>query len=162
RKKESKMSLLNDALFSQLEEKPSATIFKDAHKSYWYQKKDIKADVSELNHFLQAQGIAKGDVVVIWRENSVFYAVAMQALWQIGAVARPVADTLPAEQVFQEMQTYQYAYLLTTQTKANDFTKIAGKTASQLELLTTDSCALVQNKVGEKILSTVETVSEQD
>src|SRR5699024_3264448 len=45
---------------------------------------------------------------------------------------------------------------------ANDFTKIAGKTASQLELLTTDSCALVQNKVGEKILSTVETVSEQD
>ncbi|GBG94406.1 acyl-CoA synthetase [Ligilactobacillus salitolerans] len=106
------MSRLTESLNSQLEEQIDKKIIKDEAKDKWYTGNEIRQNVALLEQTLINQGVHAGDVLVIRLLNSANYAILLQAIWNLGAIAHPVAATMPFEQISEEMFHYHYRYLI--------------------------------------------------
>ena len=88
-----------------------------------YSSQDILSIVSEVGRILKSKGIAKGDRVLIYLNNSPEYLFSLFAIWRIGAVAIPTNRILTASEL-KYMITDSGAKLVITDREAE---KIAEK-----------------------------------
>ena len=88
-----------------------------------YSSQDILSIVSEVGRILKSKGIAKGDRVLIYLNNSPEYLFSLFAIWRIGAVAIPTNRILTASEL-EYMITDSGAKLVITDREAE---KIAEK-----------------------------------
>ncbi|WEV56617.1 AMP-binding protein [Ligilactobacillus acidipiscis] len=106
------MSQLTDSLNSQLTQQADKNIIKDEARNKWYTGNEIRQNVALFEQALLRHGVHFGDVLVIRLANSADYAILLQAIWNLGGIAHPVAATMPLEQISEEMSHYHYRYLI--------------------------------------------------
>ena len=82
-----------------------------------YSSQDILSIVSEVGRILKSKGIAKGDRVLIYLNNSPEYLFSLFAIWRIGAVAIPTNRILTASEL-EYMITDSGAKLVITDREA--------------------------------------------
>lgn len=61
--------------------------------------RDLREQAERLAGHLAAQGVQKGDRVIVWLQNSPAWAVAAHACWHLGAVVIPLAPMLRAQEL---------------------------------------------------------------
>ncbi|AWN24132.1 long-chain fatty acid--CoA ligase [Deinococcus irradiatisoli] len=81
----------------------SALKFPDKTALYFYGQETSYAQLFDrsrrLAAHLKAQGVGKGDRVLLWMQNSPQWAVAAHAIWVLGAVVVPLSPMLQAREL---------------------------------------------------------------
>ncbi|WP_412989898.1 AMP-binding protein [Pediococcus siamensis] len=103
------MTKLISALTAELAHDPSKALFQDAQTGRWVNRGQVEEDVARLKQRLVDNHIGKGDRVLIALDNSIFYPVLMQVIWELGAIAMPIANTTPQAELQNEINTNHYA-----------------------------------------------------
>ena len=73
-----------------------------------YTGQQVTALVEQTKQALADQAIGAGDVVLIALANHWLYPILEQALWEIGAIAHPVAPTSGVREILDEFADYHY------------------------------------------------------
>lgn len=84
-----------------------------------YNSKEILSIISELGRKLKAEGIEKGDRVLIYLNNSPEYLFSLFAIWRIGAIAIPTNYIYTANEL-EYMINDSQAKLIITDEKASE------------------------------------------
>ncbi|WP_125588988.1 AMP-binding protein [Companilactobacillus jidongensis] len=103
------MSKITNQLNQQLKNNSEEKIIKDENRDMWFTGTEIKNDVNMIKNDLIDLKVGHGDVVLVCQENNGAYPAIVQAIWEIGAIVHPIADTTPAAELQQELQEHQYA-----------------------------------------------------
>ncbi|KIS02916.1 AMP-binding protein [Paucilactobacillus wasatchensis] len=106
------MTELTNKLTKQLINDQDRNLIKDETLGQWFTGRQLKKDVASLRQYFLNARVEKGDLVLVCLDNSAVYPVLMQALWEIGAVAHPVAATTPVAQLQAEFTEHDYALLI--------------------------------------------------
>ncbi|MGQ4574026.1 AMP-binding protein [Leuconostoc pseudomesenteroides] len=75
---------------------------------------DIKKKVDAFRRQFVNQNINRGDVILIALGNTLWMTIIEQALWEIGAIAHPIAETTGTKEIISEFKDYQYSGAIVT------------------------------------------------
>lgn len=103
------MSVLLDRLNKQLELHENEIQLIDVKSEIKLTGKETKEAIHLFREQFINQNIQRGDVVLIGLENSIWITIIEQALWEIGAIAHPVAETTGIKEILSEFTTYRYS-----------------------------------------------------
>lgn len=107
------MSKLTDQLSQNLINHREYPLVKSVAANTWYTGRDLEEDVAALREQFAEQKIGAGDQVLIVLPNSPVFLPLNQALWEIGAVAHPIAAKTPVPELLDEWTTYHYQAVIT-------------------------------------------------
>lgn len=110
------MSKLTDQLSQNLINHRDYPLVKSVEANTWYTGRDLEEDVAALRDQFAEQKIGAGDQVLIALPNSPVFLPLNQALWEIGAVAHPIAAKTPLPELLTEWETYHYQAVITLPT----------------------------------------------
>lgn len=85
--------------------------------------KNLSFVIKEIKDKLKAQNIGTNDVVVLALENTVLYPIIEQALWELGAIAHPIAPTTALVRLKNELFEYQYKAIFVDKNNAGEMAK---------------------------------------
>ncbi|AKP36975.1 AMP-binding protein [Leuconostoc mesenteroides] len=103
------MSVLLDRLNKQLELHENEIQLIDVKSEIKLTGKETKEAIHLFREQFINQNIQRGDVVLIGLENSIWITIIEQALWEIGAIAHPVAETTGIKEILSEFTAYRYS-----------------------------------------------------
>jgi Acyl-CoA synthetases (AMP-forming)/AMP-acid ligases II len=95
------MSEITTQLNQQLKNNKENKIIKDESKNRWFTGSEISADVQKLKNEMISLKIGHGDVVLVCLPNTAVYPVIIQAIWELGAIAHPIAATTPKKNYYR-------------------------------------------------------------
>ncbi|MGL4537245.1 MAG: AMP-binding protein, partial [Weissella cibaria] len=103
------MTVLTSGLQAQLTAHADDVMLVSLADGRQYTGQQVTALVEQMKQTLVAQAIGAGDVVLIALANHWLYPILEQALWEIGAIAHPVAPTSGVREILDEFADYHYA-----------------------------------------------------
>jgi len=103
------MTKLTAQLNQQLEQKAEEVILVSLADQNSYTGTQVAAMVADFKAKLRAQQLGCGDVVLIALTNTIIYPILEQAIWEIGAIAHPIAPTSGLSEIKTEFAEYGYA-----------------------------------------------------
>lgn len=106
------MTKLTEQLANKLIEGQKRLLIKDEHQNMWFTGQQLAKDVATLKQHFTNLRVKRGDQVLICLDNSAVYPILMQALWELGVIAHPVAATTPLAQLQGDFNEYDYAMLI--------------------------------------------------
>lgn len=130
------MTKLTTALIKELDVDQDKNILQDAENGIWYTRRQFQMDVESLKNSMLARNVGYGDHVLIALQNAVVYAPLMQAIWEIGAVAYPISDTTPGEELTALISSDDYPVAFVQQQFAKPLSGLAGITRTTISLRT--------------------------
>ncbi|AMV61068.1 Long-chain-fatty-acid--CoA ligase [Pediococcus damnosus] len=148
------MTKLISALKSELMQDQIKPIFQDAETGDWVTRGQVEEDVARLKQRLIENKIGNGDRVLIALENSIFYPALMQTIWELGAIAMPIADTTPGDELRRQIATNQYSAIFVQNKFVSDLSQdleikkeyIALNTIEEITFLVNDQLLQVRNQ----------------
>ena len=102
------MTVLTSGLQAQLTAHADDVMLVSLADGRQYTGQQVTALVEQMKQTLVEQAIGAGDVVLIALANHWLYPILEQALWEIGAIAHPVAPTSGVREILDEFADYHY------------------------------------------------------
>ena len=99
------------------------TMMVDTAHSRRYTGLEMLKLVAELKSFLQGHQIGPGKVVVLALENSWIYPLLEQAVWEVGAIAHPVAPSSGGQEILSALTEFGYEALFVEDSLVEFFDK---------------------------------------
>jgi acyl-CoA synthetase (AMP-forming)/AMP-acid ligase II len=103
------MSVLTAALNKQLIDHQTDTMLVSLADGKQFSGRQVANLVAQATGSLAAAGFSTGDVILLALTNSVVYPILEQAIWEIGAVAHPIAPSSALPEIEAEFADYGYA-----------------------------------------------------
>ncbi len=111
----------------------------------WFTGRELMQDIDIFHQYLLNAKVRKGDLVLVCLDNSAVYPVLMQALWELGIVAHPVAATTPVAQLQAEFNDHNYSLLIAKQELADQIVNDQVLQRSEIRLNTFASLPVFVN-----------------
>lgn len=148
------MSKITLKLGQYLHQNHEAPILKAADSERWYSGGELAADVDQLTDQLRGLGVGHGNVVLISLPNLPVYPVLLQAIWNLGAIALPVALQAP-DALIQTLSSQAHVAAAVVLADRRDAVITATSTVMRLQLNTVRELTLVRDpKVSGRIPAT--------
>lgn len=139
------MTRLTTILTKQLEDYPERPLIKEVGQKDWLTGWQFSADVQRIKDGFERLKIGYGDLLLVCLDNSAVYPELMQAIWTNGAIAHPVSETTPIEEIRAELERHQYAGMIVKQSLADQLTLFVKSNQVQLPLASSAECCLLGN-----------------
>ncbi|WP_314405984.1 AMP-binding protein [Leuconostoc suionicum] len=103
------MSILLDKLNKQLALHENEIQLIDAESKVKLTGNEVRGAISLFRQQFINHKITQGDVVLIALGNTIWMTIIEQALWEIGAIAHPIAETTGVKEILGEFNDYRYS-----------------------------------------------------
>jgi len=138
------MSKITLKLMQHLQRTPTQPVLKEAGTNRWYSGGELAADVDQLKDQLRGLHVGHGNVVLVALPNSAVYPVLLQAIWELGAIAMPVAADITPTGLRALMRQRAFAACVVAPHLLNTAVS-ALTTVTRLQLNTTPELTLVRD-----------------
>lgn len=91
-----------------MKDNPQNNLIKDETKGSWYTGSQLGADVQAIKAALVKLKVGYQDTVLVCLPNMAAYPILVQAIWEVGAIAHPVAATTPEAELKQILDAHDY------------------------------------------------------
>ena len=108
---DSLMSELTERLKQQLIAGARRPLMQDADQN-WYTGSELSLEENVWKNYWQNKGIGHNDTVLVSLTNSVTYSLAIQSLWEIGAIVHPINPATTELQISELEDQYHYAAII--------------------------------------------------
>ncbi|MBL3531969.1 AMP-binding protein [Companilactobacillus zhachilii] len=105
------MSELTERLQQQLIAGATRPLMQDANQ-HWYTGSELNLEENVWKNYWQNKGIGHNDIVLISLTNSVTYTLAVQSLWEVGAIVQPINPATNEIQISELEDQYHYSAII--------------------------------------------------
>ncbi|MFC6177738.1 AMP-binding protein [Companilactobacillus huachuanensis] len=105
------MSELTERLQQQLIAGATRPLMQDA-KQHWYTGSELNLEENVWKNYWQNKGIGHNDIVLVSLTNSVTYTLAIQSLWEVGAIIQPINPATNEIQISELEDQYHYSAII--------------------------------------------------
>jgi len=105
------MSELTERLQQQLIAGAKRPLMQDANQ-HWYSGSELNLEESVWKNYWQNKGIGHNDIVLVSLTNSVTYSLAIQSLWELGAIVQPINPATSEIQISELEDQYHFAAII--------------------------------------------------
>lgn len=105
------MSELTERLQQQLIAGATRPLMQDANQ-HWYTGSELNLEENVWKNYWQNKGIGHNDIVLVSLTNSVTYTLAIQSLWEVGAIVQPINPATNEIQISELEDQYHYSAII--------------------------------------------------
>ena len=105
------MSELTERLQQQLIAGATRPLMQDANQ-HWYTGSELNLEKNVWKNYWESKGIGHNDIVLVSLTNSVTYTLAIQSLWEIGAIVQPINPKTTEIQISELEDQYHYSAII--------------------------------------------------
>ncbi|KRN98883.1 AMP-binding protein [Companilactobacillus kimchiensis] len=105
------MSELTERLQQQLIAGASRPLMQDENQ-HWYTGSELNLEENVWKNYWQNKGIGHNDIVLVGLTNSVTYSLAIQSLWEVGAIVQPINPETTETQLNELEAQYNYSAII--------------------------------------------------